>query len=121
MSYQTMRNIHIETGVHSPKEISTAFCERFNAFDLGLYAYQSKSEEPCGTLDFDGIHACAWYSECEDLSRFSTLFPSAVITVSCAGENPEDVWQNRYQAGLVTRRERISRWSKWSKVDTDFS
>ena len=119
MSYQTMRDIHIETGKHSPRDISIAFCECFDPIEIGLHVYRSRSDKPYGILDFDGICTRAWYRECEELSRFSRRFPSAIITVHCVGEEPRDVWQNRYQDGHVSRRDRNCRWGAWSDVNID--
>lgn len=119
MSYQTMRDVHIKTGRHSPREISAAFCESFDPLEIGLHVYCSTSDAPCGTLDFDGICTRAWYSEYEELCEFSRRFPSAIITVHCVGEEPGDIWQNRYQAGRISRRERKRRWGLWSEINID--
>ena len=113
MGYLTLRNIHIETGNHSPRDISLAFCKQFNSNDLGVYSYISPLKTSGGKLDFDGIAPRSWYREREDMCAFSKLFPSAVFTVHGIGEDPEDIWQNRYQAGQFKHREMIWQWSKW--------
>ena len=113
MGYLTLRDIHIETGDHSPHDISLAFCKHFDSAALGVHSYISPSKTSRGELDFDGIAARSWYTECEDMCEFSKLYPSAVFTVHGIGENPEDIWQNRYKAGRFRHREMNCQWSKW--------
>ena len=92
MGYLTLRDIHVETGGHSPLEISQALCKRFDPVEIGVRLYISPMKSPGGTLDFDGIAARSWYSEREDMCAFSALYPLAVFTVHGVGEEPEDVW-----------------------------
>ena len=116
MGYLTLHDIHIETGEHSPRAISRQFLERFDANELGILCYESSSERPFGTLDFDGIVERKWYEEQEDMSAFSRQFPTAIFTVHCTGENPGDIWEHRYLNGRIQRREMGLFWGDWEDV-----
>lgn len=116
MGYLTLRNIHIDTGTHTPHDISSAFIDRFDSQSLGLYSYVSKNSIPNGVLDFDGINYRPWNREIEDLKVFSKLFPDATITVNGIGEEPNDVWVRQYHAGHCLERHQIPSWTDWGKV-----
>ncbi len=115
MGYSTLRNIHIDTGRHTPHDISSAFTNRFDSHVIGLYTYVSKSTDQNGVLDFDGINYRTWYREIEDLTEFSEQFPDATITVNGTGEEPSDIWIHQYHAGLCHVRRQLSTLSDWEE------
>ena len=115
MGYTTLRNIHIETGDHSPHEISQAFSSQFDSSITGLYVYVSPIASKNGVLDFDGVTPRSWYSEEEDLKKFSMRFPSATIVVSGEGESSNDKWKHVYQAGRFWCRTVVASWGDWEE------
>ena len=116
MGYLTIRNIHIDTGKHTPRDISLAFTNRFDSFLLGLYTYVSKSTSKNGVLDFDGTDYRTWYREIEDMLEFTKQFPDATITINGTGEEPNDVWVRRYHKGHCHAKRQISSLSDWESV-----
>ncbi len=118
MGYSTIRNIHINTGSHSPHEISLAFSTRFNICTTGVLTYVSNRQEPYGEIDFDGVNARTWYSEVDDLTVFSKQFPTAEIFIKGIGEAPDDVWERLYKNGVAIERTQSSSWSGWTEIAT---
>ena len=113
MGYTTLRNVHVETGNHSPHEISKAFVSQFDSTTTGLSLYVSPLTNKNGILDFDGITPRSWYCEKLDLKRFSMHFPSATIVVHGEGEEVNDIWEHVYHAGHCRSRSVETSWSNW--------
>ncbi len=116
MGYSTLRNIHFDTGKHTPHDISIAFSNWFDVHSLGLYTYISNIKKPNGVLDFDGIDYRPWAREIEDLLEFSMHFPDATIIVNGIGEEPNDVWIRQYHFGHCYERHLITSWGDWAEV-----
>lgn len=121
MGYYTRFELEVNTGPHTISEIALAI---FNSKDYMSVVFEipedylliDTSSHSNFHLDSDDI--AKWYSEKEDMLRFSKCFPSATFTVYGEGEEQGDVWEHEYKNGKMRERRQVYMWSNWSDWTT---
>lgn len=112
MGYFTSHSLTILPGLHPTQEILSAFIDTFKSIDTGMDLHLDANPTGAG-VHMSNLHPAKWYDEKAQMRQFSMLFPAATFLVHGEGEDWGDVWEHRYQNGLLEERVQEEHWGEW--------